>query len=390
MTSIDLSEATIVDGHCHPFLVEEISARPPLGLENRCSFVGSCWFPPEGPRREWDEVFLEHLTDSTAQTLTLRRWLADHLGCPASKEAVATARASALEKDGRAYVAGLLAAEKIVALVVDQGTPGHITHDQFDHVVDVPVYRAYRIEPWIDAHRDGGFQELLGGFRREAEAAAAHPRMVAFKSYIHALTGCDIGNPTEREARSGYERWRDSGWQNQRVNAKPLFDFLVWRTMEIALRREKAVHFHLGGAGTYPCHARPFDLHPFISAHASQPIVLIHTGWPWLSETSYLVATFPSVYADISQIAAWAPSQLDWVLEMLLGWVPASKILYGSDECVEPEQIWLAAKFTRSALARTLQRLVERDLFTTAEGQRVGEGVLAGNTCELHRIHWES
>jgi predicted TIM-barrel fold metal-dependent hydrolase len=127
-------------------------------------------------------------------------------------------------------------------------------------------------------------------------------------------------------------------------------------------------------------------MYPFLDKYDSQPIVLIHSGYPWINETSYLAATFPSVYLDLSEITVWAPSQTDWVLEMMLGWVPGSKILYGSDTCTEPEQYWLGATFARSALERSLQRLIERDLLSREQALLMGQGVLSRNTREVHGI----
>ena len=71
---------------------------------------------------------------------------------------------------------------------------------------------------------------------------------------------------------------------------------------------------------------------------------------------------------------------------MLLGVVPAGKILYGSDEASEPEVFWLSARMAREALERVLGRAVERDYLTAPQAAEIGRGVLAGNTARLHGI----
>ena len=72
---------------------------------------------------------------------------------------------------------------------------------------------------------------------------------------------------------------------------------------------------------------------------------------------------------------------------MLLGVVPAGKILYGSDEASEPEVFWLSARMAREALERVLGRAVQRDYLTVSEAEGLGRGVLAGNTARLHGIY---
>ena len=39
---------------------------------------------------------------------------------------------------------------------------------------------------------------------------------------------------------------------------------------------------------------------------------------------------------------------MEWALEMLVGTVPASKLLYGSDEAGEPEAFWASGLLARS------------------------------------------
>jgi hypothetical protein len=365
--------------------LDEIAAREPLGLETRCSFLGACAVLEEtGVNWSWEH--LERLADTTLVTLALRRLLAERFECAPTKEAVATARAATVKANCRGYVSDLLRSSRIVGLIVDKGTPGYISYEEFDDAVDVSVYRAHRVDPWILAFDGEDFDSLVASVLEEAEKAASHPRTVAFKSYIHAYTGCDIGDSSYAEAKSAYELWRHSDDWPTAKHPKAVWDFVLHRIMEIASKHGKAMHFHLGGVGPLRCFSRPFDMYPFLDKYDSQPIVLIHSGYPWINETSYLAATFPSVYLDLSEITVWAPSQTDWVLEMMLGWVPGSKILYGSDTCTEPEQYWLGATFARSSLERSLQRLIERDLLSREQALLMGQGVLSRNTREVHGI----
>ena len=84
-------------------------------------------------------------------------------------------------------------------------------------------------------------------------------------------------------------------------------------------------------------HARPQDLFPLLAEHAEQPVVLIHSGWPWLEEGAYVASILPHVYLDVSITMPWASLAVDQKLEVLLGVAPPAKVLYGSDEASEPE-----------------------------------------------------
>ena len=77
---------------------------------------------------------------------------------------------------------------------------------------------------------------------------------------------------------------------------------------------------------------------------------------------------------------------MEWALEMLVGTVPAAKLLYGSDEAGEPEAFWASALLARSALQRVLEGFVDRDYLSVDEAERLGRLVL-GDACRaLHGL----
>jgi hypothetical protein len=71
---------------------------------------------------------------------------------------------------------------------------------------------------------------------------------------------------------------------------------------------------------------------------------------------------------------------------MLVGTVPAAKLLYGSDEAGEPESFWVSALLARRALERVLDRFVERDYVDTGDAQRLGAMVLGDSCRALHGL----
>jgi uncharacterized protein len=388
---IDLSHAPVVDVHCHPWRNEQLLDQDPAGFEDRITMMGMCLIS-SGLADDETNRFLGLLTETTPLALTMRRRLAEHLGCEPTREAVAAARRAALEPDPVAYNARLWESANVSGLVYDEGYPQPtIPREDFAANSGARIHRVARIEPFIATLREqvGTYAELEGRFEEELERAAADPGLVAFKSVIAYRTGLDIGEPAPDDfVERSFELWRDEGFAETRLHAKPIRDRLLRRTLAVAKRNDRPVHIHCGGGDPAIVlqHARPQDLFPLLAEHDDQAVVLIHSGWPWLEEGAYVASVLPQVYLDISITMPWGTLAVDQKLEVLLGAAPPAKVLHGSDEASEPEVIWLAAQLGREALGRVLGTAVERRWLTAAEARTIGEGVLAGNARRLHGI----
>jgi hypothetical protein len=328
-------------------------------------------------------------TDSTVFGIALRRWLAAHLGCEPTREAVTAAREAALRHDAVAYTKGLLDAAGVVAILSDEGFPQPpIPAEEFASSIGVTVHRVCRLEPWILQHRDGSFDDLVSGVESEATDAAADPNCVAYKSVVAYRTGLDIGDPSPTEAKEAYDRWRGDDWGETRDHAKPVRDFLIRRALVVAKAHGRPFHFHCGGGDPdiNLAYAGPKSFFPLLVDVQDQPIVLVHSGYPWVREAAYIASVLPNVYLELSELIPWGWGQVEWALEMLVGTVPAAKLMYGSDEAGEPEAFWVSALLARSALERVLDRFVERDYVSLSDAKRLGELVLADACRRLHGI----
>lgn len=385
-----LRSCEVVDNHCHGFRLERVADLDSAGFEDRLTMMGMCRATSgQTVRRQAAQV--TELRDATVFALTARRWLAAYLGVSARSQAVAEARGSALAADAQGYVNALLVDQHICAVIADDGYPQPaITRAEFEKTLGVSVYRVARIEPWIaDLQRQElAFGDFEAAFEQHLDEAAADSFTLGYKSVIAYRTGLDVTRPSTRDASEAYEEWRRGRWATGRGPGKTVRDYLLWVTLRAAQRHERVVHIHCGGGDPdiVLTHARPGDLYPFLHAHEGQPIVLIHAGWPWLSEGAYIASILPSVYLDLSEFLPWASLAIDRELELLLGVAPAGKLLYGSDEASEPEVLWLSAKMTREALIRVLETAIERDQLTMSEAERIGTGVLALNSRRLHGI----
>ncbi len=335
--------------------------------------------------------FVEELTETTLFGLALRRWLAGYLGCEPTKDAVVAARDAALRADPPGYVRGLMDSEHFVGVVADEGYPQPtIPRADFEAALGgVPVHRVGRIEPWIvDARETGTFDDTVSKFEDHMNAGGNDPRLVGYKTIIAYRTGLDITYPSSSDASAAYDRWRADDWRESREHAKPVRDFLLERAFQLAKEHDRPFHVHVGGGDpdVNLAHATPRDVFKFFVDHQDIPIVMIHSGYPWVAEASYVASVLPNVYMDLSELVPWGWGQIDWSLEMILGAVPGAKVFYGCDESSEPEMFPTSARLVREALERVLGAFVDRDFLSIKDAESIGRGVLADNVRRLHGI----
>jgi uncharacterized protein len=386
--TVDLSDVEIVDAHVHPYRIDDLISRPSEGFDTRMMFLGEAF---SSSSHVHDNLWpiADSFTDTTVFALAMRRWLAEHLGCEPTRDEVTKARAAAIEKDAAGYTKGLLDAAGIVAMLSDEGFPQPpIPADEFSKTVGVTVHRVARLEPWILRHREGSFDELVGGVEAEATDAAFDPNCVAFKSIVAYRTGLDVADPSASEAEDAFSRWRNDSWNETRQHAKPVRDFLIRRTLDVARKHDRPFHFHCGGGDPdiNLAYASPRSIFPLLVDVQDQPVVLIHSGYPWVREAAYVASVLPNAYLELSELIPWGWGQVEWALEMLVGTVPSAKLLYGSDEAGEPEAFWASALLARSCLEQVLTRFVDRDYVTVDEAQTLGALVLAGACRRLHGL----
>jgi hypothetical protein len=388
MAHVDLSGADIVDAHTHPYRLGDLRARTPEGFDTRATFLGEAFASSSKLDPDLWPI-ADRLTDSTVMGITVVRWLARHLGCEPTREAVTSARSAAIGADPVAYTKGLLDAAGLVAVLADEGYPQPpIPAAEFAATIGVTVHRVARLEPWILARRDGSFDDLVAGVEADAQEAATDPNCVAYKSIVAYRTGLDVGDPSRAEAADAFARWRDDGWTETRAHAKPVRDFLVRRTLAVARSNDRPFHFHCGGGDPdiNLSYASPKALFPLLVDVQHQAVVLVHSGFPWVEEAAFIGSVLPNVFLELSEMIPWGWGQVEPALEVIVGSVPAAKVLYGSDEAGEPEGFWVSALMARAALERVLSTFVERDYLSVSDAEGLGRRILAESCRQLHGL----
>ncbi|MEU1883685.1 amidohydrolase family protein [Streptosporangium sp. NPDC020072] len=332
---------------------------------------------------------LRRTTDTSPIAVAMALRLSRVLNCDPSRAALAEARSAALNDPS--YLRGLWEEAGVERLLVEDGYPQPMVDQAvMSQETGLRISRVARLEPWIVELRDqvNGFAELEDAFAARAEQAIAEGA-VAFKSIIAYRSGLDVSTWSGSDVESAFQAWRAAGWSESREHSKPVRDMLLRRALAIAAAAGGVpVHVHCGGGdpAIVLSHARPSDIFPLLSQHLGQPIVLIHSGWPWIEEAAYIASILPHVYLDTSLSTPWSSIAVDNRLELMLGIAPPAKVMYGSDEASEPEVIWLSSILARESLERVLRRAIDHGYLDEAHATRIGLDVLGGNARRLHGI----
>ena len=182
---------------------------------------------------------------------------------------------------------------------------------------------------------------------------------MGLKSVIAYRTGLHVELVEQPDAAAAFadvhERARRDG--RIRIESKPLLDHLVVLAVEAAARQEVPIQFHtgLGDPDLDLTLVDPAALRVLFSdLFRAAPIVLLHTGYPYVRSLAYLAAMFPNVYADMGEAILFAAGEATQITRELLGLAPASKILFSTDASLVPELYWVGARLGRRALGRVL------------------------------------
>jgi len=388
-SGLSLRRIPIVDVHCHGWRNRSVLGLPLDGFLDRVTLTGSCLTASADGRQlttsSGDD--LRRLTDATPFALAMKHRLAGRLGVAPTRSEVSEARHAQYGADPDAYLGRLFDDADLRGLFVEDGSP-RIPSREMEEEAGIPVFRVARIERWIEDLRETcrSFDELEERFC-ELAVEATRDNLIAFKSIIGYIVGLDVGEWNISDVRAAFRRWRDSGWAETREDAKPVRDALLLRVLKIARETDRPVHIHSGAGDSSIIleHARPKDLFQLLKNHTDQPIVLIHSGWPWVEEGAYLAGVFPNVYLDTSVTTPWYSLAMDQKLETLLGLASPAKIMYGSDHS-DPDAIWLSAVLARESLERILRVAIDRSWFDESDATEIARGILGLNALTLHGL----
>ncbi|HEY8818831.1 MAG TPA: amidohydrolase family protein [Candidatus Limnocylindrales bacterium] len=342
--ALDLSSIPIVDNHCHSLLREQ----PADDAAFRIHLTEST-FP---------EIARDDVPHSLFYQWTIRE-LAILLDCEPTPDAIHAAR----RKRGLAWLTReIVTRGNFKTWLIDTGYGAETTFglEELRGIAPVRIEEVLRLEPLIERLILGAvsFNGFLNAYR-SAIADLRKKGIVGMKSVIAYRTGLQLEAVDRAAAAAAFTEVREIGKRDGwlRIESKPLLDYLIVIAVEESARQGVPIQFHtgLGDPDLDLTKVDPAALRLIFSdRYRAAPIVLLHTGYPYVRSLAYLAAMFPNVYADMGEAILFAAGEATEITRELLGLAPASKILFSTDASLVPELYWVGARLGRRALGRVL------------------------------------
>lgn len=337
---LDLSGVPIVDHHCHSLL-----RRQP---QDDAAFRGHL------TETNHPEIARDHVQHSLVYHWAIRE-LAAFLGCDPEPDAVHVARR---ERGVERLARDVVERGNFQTWLVDTGYGTDTTFglDELRRIVPCDLREILRLEPLIERLilEADTFEGFVDAYRR-ALSDLRGSGYVAMKSVIAYRSGLGVEAVDHATAAAAFAPVHEAARRGGRlrIESKALLDYLIVAAVEEAARQEIPIQFHtgLGDTDLDLTKVDPAALRLLFSDRfRSAPIVLLHTGYPYVRSMAYLAAMFPNVYADFGEIQLFvAGGDVRAAVREMTGLAPASKILFSTDASLIPELYWLGARAGRRA-----------------------------------------
>jgi uncharacterized protein len=381
---LDLSDISIIDHHAHALL-----RKPPATVVEWLAFFSESRDPALVAGHVPDTLFFRYAVKALARLL----------GCEPTPEAVLNARdrlGPHIDPSGRSAWAELLIRDaNISTMLIDYGFRGPENYgpEEMHRLLPCrldPILRLETLAQELIRVHDT-LDQVLEAYRAEVEDARA-AGYVALKSIIAYRTGLRVREWSRSDVEAAFRPVKEQARREGaiRLASQPINDTLLLAALDVAQRQEMPVQFHTGygDADVDLLTANPLHFRPLLQSgrYNRVPWVILHMGYPYARESSYLASIYGNVYVDLSLAIPFAPSDARMLLAQLLGLAPTSKLMYASDGFSVPELFWLGARIGRAALARVLENQVDEGTLTAREADAAARQILAGNAQRVYNL----
>jgi predicted TIM-barrel fold metal-dependent hydrolase len=373
---LDLSPIPIVDNHCHSLLRSQ-----PADDEAFRIHLTETYFP-EVARDDVPHTLLYHWTI---------RELAGLLDCEPTPDAVHAAR----RERGLAWLAReTMVRGNFKTLLIDTGYGAETTLslDELRAIVPCRIEEILRLEPMIEGLilDHDTFDRFLAAYRGNLDDLRAKG-IVSLKSVVAYRSGLQLEEVDQATAAAAFDAVRDRAHRDGRVRieSKQLLDHLILIAVEACARQDVPIQFHtgLGDPDLDLTKVDPAALRLLFSERfRAAPIVLLHTGYPYVRSLAYLAAMFPNVYADMGEAILFAAGEATGIVRELLGLAPASKILFSTDASLVPELYWVGQRLGRRAIGRVLDEHVADGAIDERTALEWAERILWRNSERVYEL----
>ncbi|MGI8642884.1 MAG: amidohydrolase family protein [Thermomicrobiales bacterium] len=379
---LELDHIAAIDQHCHPW--RRMDA-PFEALAYRTLFS------------EGGELGAGKDADTTIYYRWTMRELGRLLGCKPVESDVLAARAG-LGHD--AYAAKLMAEANIGGAVIDhlyagRGSNNYTVAEMGERLGGAATVSALRLESVLEQFIldsvDAG--EVESRFRARLDRRGlGTENVVSLKSIVAYRTGLNIQPVDRATAYAAFEGLKATAnaTGGVRVAEKPFLDYFLRIALEWCAAERFPIQFHtgFGDPDVNLITANPLMLRDILQDDALReaPINLLHAGYPYVRELSYLASVYPNVTMDIGLAIPFAAGELDGVVRQALAVAPTTKIVWSSDGFILPEHTWFAAVQGRRAIGRVLDELISHGALDREGAEEVAGQILAGNSRRIYGL----
>jgi predicted TIM-barrel fold metal-dependent hydrolase len=341
---LDLDPIPIVDNHCHSLLRKQPQNDDAFRIHLTESYI--------------PEIARDHVPTSIFYRRAMVE-LAALLECEPTPAAVHAARR---ERGIEWLTREIVRRANFKTWLIDTGYGADTTYslDELRDLAPVRIEEVLRLEPLLErlVLESDRFDSFLDAYRAAISDLRSRG-IVGMKSVIAYRTGLHVEDVARDEAARAFVAVRDSALRGGklRLESKPLLDHLIVIAVEEAARQNVPIQFHtgLGDPDLDLTLVDPAALRLLFSDRfRGAPIVLLHTGYPYVRSLAYVAAMFPNVYADMGETILFAAGEATEIYRELIGLAPASKLLFSTDASLVPELYWIGARVGRQALGRVL------------------------------------
>lgn len=160
----------------------------------------------------------------------------------------------------------------------------------------------------------------------------------------------------DNSAKTAYENYLKD--PTNKVVSKRIHDYMVAMGLDACKRNDIPMQIHTGmGECTMinmftlsPAYLYPLFTDPRYLNKVK--IVLLHSGYPHVELTGYLVNQFPHLYTDFSSVVPFASIGAAEKFLNLLERAPVNKIQFGSDSGGFPELAWFGPIYLKRSLPK--------------------------------------
>lgn len=172
---------------------------------------------------------------------------------------------------------------------------------------------------------------------------------------------------------------------------KPFQDYVLRFVLEQCIAHDLPLQIHTGlqaGLDANLDECNPTLLSNLFrdKRYSKLKFMLLHGGYPYISESAVLARSFPNVFLDFAWLPILSPAVARRCLSEWLQLVPANKLMHGADVNTA-EEVYAVTKRVRSLLGDVLGGMVASGYIKERNAIAIARGILRDNAKAAYKLY---